>query len=154
MLIEGPNLQAEAQCEQVLRSLPAWFGIESSLLEYAHDSARLPTFAVVEDGNVVGFLSLHRHFTHSWEIYCMAIHADSRGKGYGRILLEHAERWVVEEGGTLLQVKTIADSHPSPEYRETRAFYGRMGFVPVEVFETLWSPGNPCLQMIKVVARK
>ena len=33
--ILGPKLDAAAQCDAVLRSLPAWFGIEDALLMYA-----------------------------------------------------------------------------------------------------------------------
>ena len=48
MTIIGPKLDARAQCEEVLRSLPMWFGIEDALVMYADDTLRLPTFAAVE----------------------------------------------------------------------------------------------------------
>lgn len=92
------------------------------------------------------------HFAHSWEVTCMAVHADDRGKGYGRALLEHAENWIVGQRAKVLQVKTLGESHPGPEYRQTRAFYRQMDFVPVEVFPNLWSASNPCLQMMKWLA--
>lgn len=100
---------------------------------------------------MIGFASLRKHFTHSWEVSCIAVHRDHRGKGYGRALLEYAESWAVGQGAKLLQVKTLAESNPSSEYRQTRAFYTFMGYVPVEVFPTLWSASNPCLQMLKFV---
>jgi hypothetical protein len=31
--ILGPSIQREAECEDVLRTLPMWFGIEDALLE-------------------------------------------------------------------------------------------------------------------------
>ena len=92
MQIIGPSLSAVAECEAVLRSLPLWFGIEESLLMYAKDSERLPTFAVSEAGRIVGFLSLMQHFPTAWEIHCVAIHAQSRNQGYGKALLARAER--------------------------------------------------------------
>lgn len=151
MLIEGPVANVEAECERILRSLPEWFGVESALVEYVKDSARLPTFVVKESRQIVGFVSLRRHFVHSWEVSCIAVHRDRRGEGYGRTLLERAENWAAGEGAKLLQVKTLAESHPSPEYQQTRAFYTRMGYMPVEVLPTLWSASNPCLQMLKPV---
>jgi hypothetical protein len=33
--------------------------------------------------------------------------------------------------------------------QETRKFYEAIGFVPLEVFPTLWGSENPCLVMIK-----
>jgi GNAT superfamily N-acetyltransferase len=151
--IIGPSLSAEAECEEILRSLPLWFGIEESLLMYAKDSGRLPTFAVLEAGRIVGFLSLMQHFPTAWEIHCVAIHAQSRNQGYGKALLSHAERWLVEQGVSLLQVKTIAATSASASYAQTREFYSRLGFLPLEVFPHLWSPSNPCLQLVKFLRR-
>jgi GNAT superfamily N-acetyltransferase len=153
MQIIGPSLSAEAECEEILRSLPLWFGIEESLLMYAKDSGRLPTFAVCEAGRIVGFLSLMQHFPTAWEIHCVAIHAQSRNQGYGKALLSHAERWLVEQGVSLLQVKTIAATSASASYAQTREFYSRLGFLPLEVFPHLWSPSNPCLQLVKFLRR-
>lgn len=65
----------------------------------------------------------------------------------------HVERWVLERGPRYLQVKTLDVSAHSPEYEETRGFCRRMGFEPIEVFPTLWSPRNPCLQMLKALWR-
>ena len=151
--ILGPKLDAAAQCEAVLRSLPAWFGIEEALLMYARDSAVLPTFAIATggEGQVAGFVSLAQHFPAAWEVRCLAVHTDVRGHGHGHALLAHAERWLVAQGARWLQVKTIAAAHPDAGYAQTRAFYEQLGFDSIEVFPTLWSPRNPCLQMIKVL---
>jgi GNAT superfamily N-acetyltransferase len=145
----GPSVHAEAQCEQVLRSLPLWFGIEEALLEYAQATTQLPTFAAVESEQVVGFVSLRQHFLKSWELHCIAVHADARCKGLGRAMHTHAEQWLAAQGAQLLQVKTLAASHPSPEYAQTRVFYERMGYVPLEVFPELWAPHLPVLQLVK-----
>lgn len=151
MCIDGPNLEIESQCEEILRSLPQWFGIEDALLMYVRDSARQPTFATIEDDRAIGFLSLWEHFDQSWEVHCMAVHASYRGKGYGKALLERAEGWLIKKDARFLQVKTIAATSPDPAYAETRAFYTHMGFTPLEVFPALWHPQNPCLQMVKVL---
>ena len=149
MHITGPQLNARAACEAVLRSLPMWFGIEESLVMYADDTLRLPTFAAVEGYDVVGFVSLTEHFPQAWEIHCIAVHAASRNTGIGRALVAHVEAWLATKQATLLQVKTIAATSPSAAYAQTREFYHRLGFQPVEVFPLLWSPRNPCLQLIK-----
>jgi GNAT superfamily N-acetyltransferase len=139
----------EAECELVLRSLPLWFAQEDSLLEYVRGTSHLPTFVSTEANVVNGFVSLQQHFPQSFEIVCVAVHAASRGRGIGRALLEHASGWASEHGGRFLQVKTIAASHPSPEYAQTRAFYESVGFAPLEVFPTLWTAKHPCLQLVK-----
>jgi GNAT superfamily N-acetyltransferase len=153
MFITGPALDDRPGCEAVLRSLPAWFGIEPALQHHVADSASLPGFALREhDGGApIGFLSLRQHFPQAWEVHCMAIHASHRGHGGGSSLLAHAEHWLVQQGARWLQVKTVAASSASVGYAQTRAFYAARGFQPLEVFPTLWDPHNPALQLLKVL---
>jgi GNAT superfamily N-acetyltransferase len=151
MEIIGPNLDRTDDCEAVLRSLPMWFGIERALLMYARDSAVMPIFALSEDHALVGFLTLREHFPEAWDIHCVAIRADARGQGHGSRLLAHAEAWLRSRRVRFLQVKTVAATSSSKEYAETREFYNRRGFSPIEVFPTLWDAHNPALQYIKVL---
>lgn len=151
MEIIGPDLKCASECEAVLRTLPRWFGIEHALLMYARDSALLPTFGLVESNSLAGFLTLSEHFPNAWEIHCVAIRADARGQGHGSRLLAHAEAWLAERGVKYLQVKTVAHTSPSPYYAQTREFYSRRGFTPIEIFPNLWDAHNPALQCIKVL---
>jgi len=141
-----------SECEAILRSLPAWFGIEDSLLEYVRDTALHPTWVVHEtDGPAFGFVTLREHFASSFEAHCLAVHADRRRGGWGLALMQAAEAWAKARGARFMQVKTIAARHPSAAYAETRAFYERAGYAPLEVFPELWHPRNPCLQLIKAL---
>ena len=161
MHIIGPELNARPQCEAVLRSLPMWFGIEPALQMYADDTLRLPTFAAVDgsgdaagsDGRkIIGFVTLMKHFDSAWEVHCIALHAESRNQGHGRVLMAHAEAWLAAQGVSLLQVKTVAATSDSAAYALTRGFYARLGFQPLEVFPLLWSARNPALQLVKFLA--
>jgi GNAT superfamily N-acetyltransferase len=143
------SMNIEADCERILRSLPLWFGQEESTLAYIRDSSRLPTLVTTESGVITGFLELRQHFAESFEIHCIAVHANSRGKGHGRVLVESACRWACGQGGRFLQVKTIAASDPDPQYAQTRAFYASVGFTPLELFADLWTEHFPCLQLIR-----
>jgi len=149
MNIVGPQLDSRTQCEEVLRSLPGWFGIEDALVGYADDTLRLPGFAAVEGDRVVGFISLLQHFPTAWEISCIAVHADFRNLGYGQTLVAHAEFWLIAQGVSFLQVKTVSAASPSNEYALTREFYRTVGFQSLEVFPKLWSVQHPCLQLVK-----
>lgn len=151
MQIEGPVAGVQADCEAVLRTLPKWFGIEASLLAYASDTLTLPTFVVRETSEITGFLTLREHFPESWEVHCIALRASHRHRGFGRALHEHVERWLVERGARVLQVKTMAESNPSAEYAETRRFYAALGYLPLEVFPELWGPRLPVLQLVKAL---
>ena len=151
MNIVGPDIEREAEVESILRSLPGWFGIERALLMYVADSAAKPTFGAELDGRLVGFLTLTRHFELSWEGHCMAVSSRHRNAGVGTRLLAVAEQHARAHGARFLQVKTVAESSPSPEYAQTRRFYLARGFVPLEVFPALWDPWNPALQLVKAL---
>lgn len=145
----GPSLQRSADVEALLRTLPAWFGIEESLRMYAADSATKPTFAAQHRDELFGFITLTRHFPQSWEVHCMAVSAARRNRGIGSQLLRHAEQYIRGQGGRLLQVKTVAEPDADAGYAQTRRFYEAKGFTPVEIFPTLWDPSNPALQLVK-----
>jgi GNAT superfamily N-acetyltransferase len=116
---------------------------------YKNDTAKLPTFALEDDGRIVGFLTLREHFPPAWEVHCMAIAAAVRGQLLGSKLLKHSEEWLRERGVKFLQVKTVAATSKSAEYAQTRKFYEARGFVPLEVFPELWDAWNPALMCIK-----
>src|SRR6476660_9370902 len=111
--IVGPHIERQNECEAILRSLPEWFGIEESMMNYVRDSARMPTFAVEDSAGMQGFITLREHFADAWEIHCIAVQADARNKGLGSLLLANAERWLADRRVRFLQVKTIAATHPS-----------------------------------------
>ena len=149
--IIGPSRHAAQHCERILRSLPQWFGIEESLLEYVADSDRFSTFFAVQD-EPVAFITVREHFPLTWEVHCIGVLASHRGAGIGRKLHQRVENWLTDQGARILQVKTLSPEHPSPEYAETRQFYAALGYLPLEVFPTLWGPKLPVLQLVKVLA--
>ncbi len=87
----------------------------------------------VEDGEVVGFLTLRRHSSKSAEITWMAVLSARRGQGIGRRLVDRAASDLAREGVELLCALTLAESEPeereADNYADTRAFYRAIGFV-------------------------
>ena len=153
MHITGPTLDAPAACERILRTLPRWFGDDASLLAYVQDTTRFPTFLMQHGGSPVAFVTVRQHFLAAWEINCIAVQAAHRGQGMGAALHQRVEQWLCSQDAQLLQVKTLAATHPSPEYAETRKFYRALGYIEQEVFPELWGPALPVLQLVKVLAR-
>jgi len=140
-----------AECEAVLRSLPAWFGIEQAILDYRRDVDTLETWVAEIDGRPVGFLTLKHHNPHTSEIQVMAIREEAHRRGAGRALVAKAEERARERGSTFLEVKTLGPSRPDPNYDETRRFYVAVGFSPLEE-NSLWGGVNPCLILVKHLA--
>ena len=148
MRIVGPALDERAQCEEVLRSLPQWFGIEAALLEYAREAEARQNFVARSNGGVVGFVTMHVHNAATLELGCIAIVPAFHGYGVGTRLCATVEAWWAARGGRLIQVKTLGPTKASAAYARTRQFYAARGFLPVEEFANLW-PGNPCLLLVK-----
>jgi GNAT superfamily N-acetyltransferase len=134
--------------DRLLRALPEWFGIETSIAGYVRSAAELPTYCAWQASEVVGVLMTKRHFPTSAEIHLMAVHPSLHRRGIGRRLLQAAEDGLREEGVAWVQVKTLGPSYPDVEYARTRDFYLSCGFDPLEEIHELWDD-NPCLMMIK-----
>jgi GNAT superfamily N-acetyltransferase len=144
--VAGPG--DSARCEQIMRSLPEWFGIESSIVAYAQAVTRLESYLAVDDTTLAGFITIASRSDVASEIHALAVARPFHGTGAGRVLIEHVERLVSARGMEYLQVKTLGPSRPNEHYARTRGFYDRMGFRPLEE-NRLWGDVNPCLIMVK-----
>ncbi len=138
-------------CNDILRALPDWFGIEASLVEYVNGVGALPFYAAFDNDAPVGFAALKEHGAHTAEICVMGVLTRYHRHGLGRRLVDCCEQFCRETGRTFLTVKTLAETHPDEGYQKTRLFYLGMGFKPLEVFPLLWDEKNPCLFLAKYV---
>ncbi|MBL8879243.1 MAG: GNAT family N-acetyltransferase [Phycisphaerales bacterium] len=149
----------QGACEAVLRSVPEWFGIESSLQNYVAKAAELPTVVAEVGigltpgspdtaGSIVGFLTIAQHFPESGEVYCLAVRREFHRGGIGRALVGFAANWLASRGARWLQVKTMGPSKPNAEYAQTLRFYRACGFDPLEEIHGLWGT-IPCLVLVK-----
>ena len=144
-----PSVNCGVFCEKILRALPDWFGIEASLIQYVNDANTMPTIIVKDDDDVVGFLTIKKHFSETAEIHCMGILPQYHRKGIGKLLIKELENNLKNDGFKMLQVKTISEESACKFYARTREFYKSVGFIPLEVFPKLWDESNPCLQLVK-----
>lgn len=140
-------------CRRILSELPTWFGIPESVENYVAVAERTPTIVASIEDEDAGLLTLLRHSPYSAEIYVMGALPDRHRQGVGRSMVKHAEDSLVRDGVEFLQVKTLSAVHPDLDYQKTRAFYLACGFRPLQEFTELWGPGQPALQMVKVVGQ-
>ena len=66
--IQAPSKNCGLYAEKILRALPNWFGIEKSTLQYIKDANTMPTMLVADGSNIIGFLTIKRHFSETAEI--------------------------------------------------------------------------------------
>ena len=136
-------------CNFVLRSLPNWFGIEESIVDYVNSAKEMPFFTVFDGENAIGFVALKIHNKYTAEIYVMGILEKYHNQGIGKKIINTCEKYCKENNIEFLTVKTLAELREDENYRKTRLFYSYMGFKPLEIFETLWGEANPCLFLAK-----
>lgn len=145
------ELQKSGIAESILRALPEWFGIESSIVEYVLGIAPTNFYAAYDGEIPVGFLSITSHNPHTSEVYVMGILEPFHRQGIGSALLHEAEEDLKKDGARYLMVKTLGSSHPDVHYARTREFYSESGFYPLEEIREIWGPTNPCLIMVKAL---
>lgn len=149
MIIRPLQPSDSAACSAINHALPDWFGNDEGLEEadgYLRNHAGL---VAESDGEIIGYLTYDLFFPESAEISWMAVSKSNHRRGAGRTLILELEKLLRANAVQLLSVKTLAESHPSPEFAETRRFYMALGFHQQMVFPELWHPSNPCLLMVK-----
>ena len=147
--IEGPYFEKATVCAPILRSLPAWFGIEEAFIQYSAEIDHLPTWIACETQRCIGFISIKQHTPYAAEVYVMGLLPETHRRGIGRALIKQVQEWLKNHGVEYLQVKSLGPSDSDENYGKTRAFYAAMGFRPLEELKQIWGENNPCLIMIK-----
>lgn len=134
---------------RLLLTVPEWFGRVESNAEYVEAARTKETWTVRDStGRVVGVTLVDRHFPHVAETHLIVADRALHGSGIGTAMIDGIERDSVDRGVKMLMVKTLGASHPDRAYAQTRDFYERRGFLPLEETD-LWGEGTPCLIMVK-----
>lgn len=145
------NDQKSIITSSILRSLPEWFGIEKAILEYTDRVQNSDFYAAYCENVPVGFVSIKPNNKYTSEIYVMGILKEHQNIGIGKKLLENVQEELTINGVKFLMVKTLGDSDPDINYKNTREFYIRAGFYPLEEIKEIWGEENPCLIMVKAI---
>lgn len=96
--------------------------------------------ATDEDG-LVAFANYGKNAfsTHSWDLYWIAVHQNSRNKKLGSLLLKAIEDDVRQIGGKILWIETSG----RPLYAPTEKFYQRNGYMLQASLKEFYGPGDP-----------
>lgn len=145
--------QKEDICNNILRALPDWFGIETSIIEYTKEVQNLIFFVAYLKNVPIGFIALKEHNKYTSEIYVMGILEPYHRLGIGKQLIEYCQSYCCKNKSLYLTVKTVDEARQNLYYNKTRNFYYSMGFRPLEVFALFWDASNPCLLMAKYIGK-
>jgi len=133
----------------VMHSLPAWFSPPEDIDRKAVLYRELPFFAAYDGARAVGLLALKPHNACTAEIMSIAVLEEFHRRGAGAALLAATEEYLRAGEYQYMSVKTLDASAGYEPYERTRNFYGKHGFVPLEVLANHWDEDNPCLFLVK-----
>lgn len=98
-------------------------------------------FAAVDENNKVqGFLCIGSTpiTSGTYDLYWLAVHPDSSGRGIGRELLSYAENLVRSKGGRLI----VAETSSQPHYLRARRFYEANNYQRVAQIRDYYKVGD------------
>ncbi len=153
MTAEIRELRVEdiAACEEILASLPEWFGLPESNRGFIEGLSHFPSAVAVHEDRVVGFVSIRSHDARSAEIEAMAIEPRLHHQGIGRSLMDWVVKWCASEGFIWLHVKTRGPATPDTFFEKTRSFYQAVGFDPLFESRTIWGPDDAALVLVRKI---
>ena len=85
----------------------------------------------------------------TYDLYWIATHPDSQGRGYGQSLMSHVEAGVRAENGRLLVLETSSKE----SYGNTVGFYHRLGYEEASRIRDFYDAGDDKITFIKRIAR-
>jgi GNAT superfamily N-acetyltransferase len=135
--------------EKILRSTDFFYEFEiQTALEIADETLLKGTkvsgyfwLKITDEDGVVAFANYGKNAfsTHSWDLYWIAVHQNSRNKKLGSLLLKAAEDDVRQMGGKILWIETSG----RPLYTSTETFYRSNGYNLEASLKEFYGPGDP-----------
>ena len=155
MAIVRPLQQYDAvKCDAIVASLPYHFAQQEGRRRCAEAVRSESGLVAVESDRPVGFLTFVPRFDRAAEITWMAVHADHRRKGIGRLLIESLVGDLRVSNKRLILVLTVSpngdEDGKEDGYPATRAFYRAMGFTLARDLHGEW-PNDVAVLMVRAL---
>ena len=149
LVSKGIKSEDRKSIEEILRSSGFFYEFEiETALEIADETLEKGTEksgyywlrATDEDG-VIAFANYGKNAfsTHSWDLYWIAVHQNSRNKKLGSVMLKAIEDDVRKLGGKILWIETSG----RPLYASTEGFYLKNGYLLAASLKDFYGPGDP-----------
>lgn len=141
--------EERAGIEEILRSTDYFYEFEiQTALEIADETLSNGSeksgyywMKIIDKDGLVAFANYGKNAfsTHSWDLYWIAVHQNSRDKKLGSVLLMAVEDDVRSLHGKILWIETSG----RPLYAPTEAFYKRNGYELRASLKEFYGPGDP-----------
>ena len=149
MMSEGIGREDLTRLEEILRSTGYFYEFEiRTALEIANDTidegmekSGYYWLKIIDGNKIIAFANYGKNAfsTHSWELYWIAVHQDSRNMKLGSVLLKGIEDNVRKAGGKILWIETSG----RPLYASTEGFYKRNGYELQASLKDFYGPDDP-----------
>lgn len=149
VIAKGIEHNDKEAIEEILRSTDFFYEFEiETALEIADETLSKGSeksgyfwMKILDDEKLVAFANYGKNAfsVHSWDLYWIAVHRNSRNKKFGSILLDAIEKDVKEMGGKILWIETSG----RPLYSSTEIFYRKNGYELQASLKDFYGPGDP-----------
>jgi len=146
---KGVSANDRKNIEDILRSTGFFYEFEiQTALEIADETitngmekSGYYWMKVTDEDGLVAFANYGKNAfsTHSWDLYWIAVHENSRNKKLGSRLLKEIEDEVRELGGKILWIETSG----RPLYSSTENFYKRSGYTLQASLKDFYGTDDP-----------
>jgi GNAT superfamily N-acetyltransferase len=153
----GLKKNERARVEEILRSTDFFYEFEiETALEIADETLSKGSeksgyywLKVEDEDGLIAFANYGKNSfsVHSWELYWIAVHNNSRNKKLGSVLLKAVEDDVRKLGGKILWIETSG----RPKYASTEGYYQRNGYELAASLKDFYGPGDPKQIYVKVL---
>jgi GNAT superfamily N-acetyltransferase len=116
-------------------------GLVDDTLSYGAEECGYHWMKLSDESGLVAFANYTKDSfsVHSWNLYWIAVHQDSRHKKLGSVLLKAVEEDIRSLGGKILWL----DTSGRPLYEPTENFYKRNGYLLQASLKDYYAPGDP-----------
>ena len=149
LVSKGIKSEDRKSIEEVLRSSGFFYEYEiETALEIADETLATGSeksgyywVKVTDEDGVIAFANYGKNAfsTHSWELYWIAVHQNSRNKKLGTVMLKAIEDDVRKLGGKILWIETSG----RPLYASTEGFYRKNGYQLQASLKDFYGPDDP-----------
>jgi GNAT superfamily N-acetyltransferase len=149
IVTKGIEPKDRKSIEEILRSTEFFYEFEiQTALEIADETLSKGTeisgyywFKLTDEDGLIAFANYGKNAfsTHSWDLYWIAVHKNSRNKKLGSLLLDAIENDVRKMGGKILWIETSG----RPLYVSTESFYRKNGYQLQASLKDFYGPGDP-----------
>lgn len=148
-ITKGLAADDKSSIEEILKSTGFFYdfeieialGLVDDTLIYGTEECGYHWMKITDDEGVIAFANYVKNTfsVHSWDLYWIAVHQNSRQKKLGSLLLKAVEDDVRNSGGKILWL----DTSGRPLYEPTQIFYRKNGYTLNASLKDFYGPGDP-----------